>query len=168
MPKSGCSPTLAFVKRTVLLAVACVAVALAAAGSAPAAIVPQQGIGGVRLGMSKQAVRATLGGPTKVRRGSSEIGTYTTFVYAALEVTFFAGAKATSIATRSAAERTAGGVGVGSSAADVVARVAGAKCVRDGTYRHCYVGTWLPGKRVSDFTIRNGRVSRITIGYVID
>lgn len=36
------------------------------------------------------------------------------------------------------------------------------------SYRHCYVGTWMPGKKVSDFAIRNGRVTRVSIGYVID
>ena len=35
-------------------------------------------------------------------------------------------------------------------------------------YRHCFVGTWQPGRKVSDFSIAHGRVTRVTVGYVID
>ncbi|MGZ8687444.1 MAG: hypothetical protein ACXWZP_03355 [Gaiellaceae bacterium] len=155
-------------QRVVLLVTAACVGALVAAASSPAAIVPQQGIGGIRLGMTKQAVQAKLGMPGAVRTGSNEIGSYTTFVFSAFEVTFFAGAKATSVTTRSAKQRTARGVGVGSTAAEVAASVPRVRCVTESSYRHCYVGTWMPGKKVSDFAIRNGRVSRVSIGYVID
>ena len=56
-----------------------VVAALVVAGGAYAAIVPQQGIGGARLGMSQKAVKAALGAPSAVRRGSNEIGSYVTF-----------------------------------------------------------------------------------------
>ena len=142
--------------------------ALVLAGSAQAAIVPQQGIGGARLGMTQQAVKAALGAPTAVRRGSNEIGSYLTLTYPSVQVTFFGGPKATSIVTRSSKQRTARGVGVGSTAAQVAAAVPGARCATESGYRHCYVGAWQPGRKVSDFTIRNGRVTRVTVGYVID
>ena len=142
--------------------------ALVLAGSAQAAIVPQQGIGGARLGMTQQAVKAALGAPTAVRRGSNEIGSYVTFTYPSVQITFFGGPKATSIDTRSAKQRTARGAGVGSTAAQVAGAVPGVRCVTESGYRHCYVGAWQPGRKVSDFTIRNGRVTRVTVGYVID
>ena len=142
--------------------------ALALAGSAQAAIVPQQGIGGARLGMTQEEVKDALGAPRTVRRASNEIGPYVTFTYPSVQVTFFGGLRATSIVTRSAKQRTARGVGVGSTEARVAAAVPGVTCVTESGYRHCYVGTWQPGKKVSDFTIRNGRVTRVTVGYVID
>ncbi len=32
----------------------------------------------------------------------------------------------------------------------------------------CHVGALLAGRRVTDFLFRNGRVSRVTVGFVID
>lgn len=74
----------------------------------------------------------------------------------------------TSIVTRSGTQRTAGGVGVGSAAAEVAASLPGAKCVTESGYRHCFVGSWQSGRKVSDFSIAHGRVTRVTVGYVID
>ena len=142
--------------------------ALVAAGGGHAAIVPQQGIGGARLGMTQQAVKAALGAPSAVRRGSNEIGSYVTFTYPSLQVTFFGGPNATSIVTRSARQRTADGVGVGSTVAEVTTSVPGVKCVKESGYHHCFVGTWQPGHKISDFSIALGRVTRVTVGYVID
>ena len=145
-----------------------VAAALALAAGAQAAIVPQQGIGGARLGMSQKAVRAALGAPTTVRRPPNELAPTVVYTYPAVQVTFFGGFRATSVATRSAAQRTAGGVGVGSTEARVAAAVPGVRCVTDSGHRHCYVGVWQPGRKVTDFTIRKGRVTRVTVGFVID
>ena len=141
---------------------------LAVAAAAPAAIEPQRGIGGVRLGMSQVTVRSALGHPTKIERGSNEIGPYTTYRYPRVTVTFFAGRRVTSVVTTSPLERTLRGVGVGSTVAQVSKRLAGIRCVREFGYRHCYVGEWAPGKIVTDFAIRDGRVTRVTVGYVID
>ena len=118
--------------------------------------------------MSQTTVRSTLGTPTRVERGSNEIGSYTTYRYPRVNVTFFAGRRATSVTTTSRLEQTARGVGVGSTIGRVSRRVAGVRCVREFGYRHCYVGDWAPGKVVTDFAIKNGRVSRVTVGYVID
>lgn len=150
------------------LAIGATTFALAAA--AQAAIVPQQGIGGARLGMTQQATRALLGAPTAVRRPSNELGPTVVYTYPTVQVTFFGGrgARITSVTTRSAAQRTARGVGVGSREARVAAAVPGVRCVTDSGYRHCYVGVWQPDRTVTDFAIRNGRVTRVAVGYVID
>ena len=118
--------------------------------------------------MTQAQVKAKVGLPGKVERGSNEIGPYTTYRYRTYRVTFFAGGNVTQLDTLSTRERTTTGVGVGSTRAEVAARVAGVRCLEEFGYNHCYVGTWKPGRVITDFAIKNGRVSRISIGYVID
>lgn len=136
--------------------------------SAGATIVPQQGIAGVRLQMTKAQVRGKLGTPTKVQRGRNDFGAYTTFVYGRVSVTFQGNRKVTVLVTRSALERTASGVGVGSTEARLKARIRGVRCKTESGFRHCFLGAFLPGRRVTDFAIGNGRVTRVTVGIVID
>lgn len=83
-------------------------------------------------------------------------------------MTFFAGPRVTQLSTISKKEQTAQGIGV-RSPGDVVREVVpGVKCLADFGDTHCYVGRWAPGATVTDFTIKAGYVSRISIGYVID
>ena len=60
------------------------------------------------------------------------------------------------------------GVGVGSSEGQVPAKVAGVRCRTESGFRHCFVGRFLPGKRVTDFRIRRGRVTSVQVGFVLD
>jgi len=145
-----------------------IVVTLAAAAPADAAIVIQHGIAGLELQMTKAQVRAKLGTPAKVRTGKNEFGTYTEFVYARVTVLFQSGSRATAFRTFSRAERTPRGVGVGSSEAQVKAKVAGVKCRAEFSSRHCYVGKFLPGRVITDFHIRKGRVTSIVVGFVVD
>ena len=131
-------------------------------------IVVQQGIAGVRLGMTQDEVKATAGLPRKVEHGGTEIGSYTTYRYRTYSVTFFGARRVTQVETVSSVERTRGGVGVGSTRGTVAGTVPHARCARENGADHCFVGIWKPGVTVTDFSIRNGRVWRITIGYVID
>ena len=142
--------------------------ALACAAVAAAAIVPQRGIAGVRLGMTKAQVRATLGAPRSAAHGSNEFGSFTIFRYRGLRVTFQGNRTVTNVFTTRAGERTARGVGVGSTVAQVRAKVAGVRCRTESGFRHCFVGQFLPGRRITDFRIRNGRVSSVDVGFVID
>ena len=153
--------------RLAVLVVALVA-ALTATSAAPARIVVQKGIAGVHLGMARAKVIALLGQPPKTRSGSNVFGRWTELVYPRATVSFQSGRRVTGIRTTSRRERTARGVGPGSTEAQVRARVAGIRCRSEGTFRHCFVGRFLPGKVVTDFQIRRGRVASVLIGYVLD
>jgi hypothetical protein len=152
--------------RTVVVGVCAVALAWAAAASA--VIVPQRSIAGVRLGMTKAQLRATLGAPKRATHGTNEFGAFTVFRYRGLSVTFQGNQTATNLLTSRPTERTVRDVGVGSTEAEVRAKVAGVRCRTEGTFRHCFVGRFLPGRRITDFRIRHGRVSGVDIGFVID
>jgi hypothetical protein len=142
--------------------------ALACAAVAAAAIVPQRGIAGVRLGMTKAQVRATLGAPRSAVHGSNEFGSFTIFRYRGLRVTFQGNRTVTDVFTTRAGERTARGVGVGSTVAQVRAKVAGVRCRTESGFRHCFVGQFLPGRRITDFRIKTGHVTSVDVGFVID
>jgi hypothetical protein len=144
--------------------VAALVAALILAAPATAVLVPQRGMAGIRLGMTQAKVRAKLGKPASVKHGSNDFGNYTELRYRGLRVTFQGNANVTAIWTGSRHERTARGIGVGSTVAAVRARVPGVRCTRG----HCFLGKFLPGKRVTDFFLLKGRVSAITVGFVID
>ena len=136
--------------------------------SSAAAIVLQKGIAGVTIGMTQGKVRSVLGKPASVKRGSNDFGKYTTFKYPGLQVNFQGNATVTAVSTTRTSERTASGVGVGSTEAQVKAKVKGVKCATDSGFRHCYLGKLGAGHRVTDFSIKRGKVSRVDVGVVID
>ena len=150
------------------LAAACVLAVLASAAAASAAIVPQRGIAGVRLEMTKAQVRAVLGAPRRAVHGSNEFGSFTIYRYRGLRVTFQGNRRVTDVFTTRPGERTARGVGVGSTEGEVRAKVAGVRCRSESGFRHCFVGRFLPGRRVTDFRIKRGHVTSVDIGFVID
>ena len=147
---------------------AVVVVALALAAGASAAIVPNRSVGGASLGQTRKQVRASLGNPLSVRRGRNEFGRYTVFRYAHVTVSFQGNGGATALTTTSATQRTARGVGVGSTEAQVKTGVRDVHCARFGALRHCTLGRELPGRRVTDFVLRRGRVVRVVVGFVLD
>jgi hypothetical protein len=145
------------------------AVALAFGASvAHGAIVVQHSIGGVALNMTKAQVRAKLGRPMRVRVGSNDFGTFRQLVYRRVTVTFLSGDRVTSVRTTSPLERTARGVGVGSTKFAVKSRVHNATCRNESGFRHCSVGAFVPGGVVTDFRLSGNRVSAVVIGFVID
>jgi len=150
--------------------VAVVAAALALPAPAPALIVPQRSIAGVRLGMSEARVRAVAGRPDHVLSARNQFGRYKVFLYRArqLQVIFQGGGGATSVATESRRERTRTHVGVGSTERAVRRGVRGVHCATVAGTRTCHVGTLRAGRRVTDFLMRRGRVVRVTLGFVID
>jgi hypothetical protein len=74
----------------------------------------------------------------------------------------------TSVTTTRTTERTAAGIGIGSTEAQVKAKIKGVKCATDSGFRHCYLGKLSAGHRVTDFAIKRGKVSRVDVGVVID
>jgi hypothetical protein len=153
--------------RRVLLA-STIFIALALASSAASTIVVQRGIAGLELRMTKVQVRAKLGTPAKVRTGKNEFGKFTEFVYTRVTVLFQSGSRATAFRTFSRAERTPSGIGVGSPESRVKAKIAGVTCSTESGFRHCYVGKFLPGRVITDFQIRKGRVTSVVVGFVVD
>jgi hypothetical protein len=149
-------------------AFAVVAVALAAAAPVDARILVQRGIAGVELRMTKAQVRSNLGRPTKIRSGRNEFGRYVEFVYPRVTVSFQGASRATGLRTRSRLERTSRGIGVGSTEAEVKAKVAGVRCRTESGFRHCFLGRFLPGRVITDFHVRRGRVRSVVVGFVLD
>jgi hypothetical protein len=152
------------------LALACaLALSLPASAAAPQRIVPQRGIAGVRLGMTKAHVRALRGTPLLVLHGRNDFGPYTEFRYPfLLRVLLQGNATVTGIDTTGRKYRTRAGVGVGSTERDVRRKLGGVRCVTEFGFRHCFVGLFRPGRRVTDFHVRRGRVTRVVIGFVLD
>src|SRR4051794_31331584 len=144
------------------------------ASEAAATIVPQRSIKGVKLGDTVGAVLARLGKPdTVIFTRHPIIGRIRVYKYGLTYVRFDgtsqSTAKVTSIDTTSRAEKTSKGIGIGSTRAQVAARVPGVKCVVESGFDHCYVGAFLAGRRVTDFRITStGRVGRVVVGYVLD
>ena len=144
--------------------------ALALLVPAPASAIIQldKGIAGVRLNNTKTQVKAALGQPKKIQNGTNPFGSFTRFVYAGrITVLFQGGQRVTSVSTRGLGDRTARGVGVGSTEAAVKNKVAGISCV-PGAIRVCHTNSLSAGQRVTAFIIKNGRVTRVDVGLVID
>jgi hypothetical protein len=153
-----------------LLAAAAAAAVLAVAAPAAAVIRPQKGMAGVRLGMTQQQMRDVLGTPTRVRQAQNDFGPYTQFLYPhSITVTFQGNRRVTGISTKGLTEQTERGVGVGSLESDVRAKVGHVRCETIVGARTCHVGSFQPGHRVTVFLMSNsGRVSTITVGFVLD
>jgi hypothetical protein len=135
------------------------------APAASALIQVDRGIAGARLGNSRAEVRAALGKPTKVLGGSNDFGSFVRYRFAGgLTVTFQGRTRVTGVSTSGVGDRTATGVGVGSTVAEVKAGVPGVTC--DAT--SCHTGSFLPGKRVTDFRLSGGKVANVLVGLVID
>ena len=150
--------------------VAAVVATLVGAVPAAARLVPQRGMAGVTLGMSRAEARAVLGTPSRTIHARNEFGVYTELRYKArlLRLVFQGNGGLTAISTSGRRERTLTGVGVSSTEAQVKTNVHGVRCEALGSRRHCFLGTFSAGKRVTDFWLTKGRVSRIVVGVVID
>jgi len=141
-----------------LAAFATAAALLAAtAADATATIVPQKGMSGVALGMTKTQVRAHLGEPIGTGGGR--------WYYARAWVGFRSG-RATEITTTRSTERTNRGLGVDSTESALRASYPGLKCAAATPFRRCRLGSGAPGTRVTDFMLGHGKVLQITIALV--
>jgi hypothetical protein len=137
--------------------------------AAQAMIQVDRGIAGARLGNTRAEVRAALGTPAKTTSGTNDFGPWIQYSFSGGVRVFFQGkTSVTSVATSGLGDRTAKGVGVGSSEAAVKAKVPGVKCENLGMIRSCHTGAFLAGKRVTDFRMDGGKVSSVSVGFVID
>ena len=156
-------------KRTLLITTALVAALAVAPASASALIQLDRGIAGARLGNTKQEVRAALGNPARVRNGTNVFGPFTVFRYRGGIRVFFQGRQSvTAVQTTGLGDRTRRGVGVRSTESAVRNRVPGVSCESFGSTRICQRGSGLPGERITAFFLRNGRVTRVVVAFVID
>ena len=154
--------------RRAALALTVAAAFLAAACAAFATIVPQQSIAGAELGMTKAEVKGVLGEPSSVESGTNDFGPYKVFHYFRLTVTFQGNQQATAVSTRRFNEKTSKGIGRGSTEQELKDAHPGVKCKTEFGVRHCWLGRFRPGHRVTDFRIHDGKVSRVTVAFVID
>jgi hypothetical protein len=156
-------------RRILLSSLAVLAAALAAPAAAPALIQVDRGISGVRLTNSQAEVRAALGKPRRVIRDRNIFGPTLTFVYRGGITVFFQGRRTvTAVFTTGRGDRTVRGVGVGSSEQAVRNRVRGVRCETIFGTRTCHTNRFEAGQRVTDFQIRNGSVTRVSVAFVID
>ena len=137
---------------------------------AAALIQIDRGIAGARLNNTQAEVRAALGNPGRVVNGMNDFGPFRVFRYkGGISVNFQGRRNVTSVTTKGLGDRTSRGVGVGSTEQAVQQRVPGITCETfPGGIRSCHTGDFSAGTRVTDFLIRNGEVSRVTVGFVID
>ena len=151
-----------------LAPIGAVLLVLALPAAAGATIVPQRGIAGASLDMTRAQLQSKLGDPDrKQTRTSSIFGKYDTWYYGQTSIDLFhAGAgKVFDMSTTSRSQKTVSGVGVGSTVAQVKKGVSGVRC----DAQHCYLGRFNPGRKVTDFILsKTGRVARVTVGYVLD
>lgn len=155
--------------RTTLAALAAFLTALAVPAAAQAMVQLDRGIAGARLGNSQAEVRAALGKPARVIEGSNDFGPFVSFRYrGGLSVNFQGRKRVSSVSTSGRGDRTAAGVGVGSSESAVKAKVKGVKCETVAGSRSCHTHEFTAGRRVTDFLIGGGKVKRITVGRVLD
>jgi hypothetical protein len=132
--------------------------------AADATIVVQHGVAGVSLGMSQKKVRSVLGSPKKVVRARNTFGRFVEYRYPGLTVDFQGAGSLSNVSTTRRSERTAKGVGIGSTRKQVEQNVRGAKC--QGAV--CKVGKQLAGRIVTTFYLQKDHVILLAVGRVLD
>jgi hypothetical protein len=149
-------------------------------GAAPAGatIVPNKGMAGVTLGQCQERVIQILGFPDRTFGSHDFAGIKSSYYYnkSALKLEFRAGPDEclvlSSIRTRSGVERTAEGVGKGTTRKDLRAKLKGEKCrtfKRPKRISICWLGSRTPSKPMTEFRIDSkGRVNNVRVAIVID
>jgi hypothetical protein len=146
-----------------------VASLLVAAPVASANIVVGKSIAGVSLGMTEQQVITTLGPAKKTTNSTDEItGQPVTELAYNTAVVDISNGSVILIATRSKKEKTANGVGVGTTEKKLKQKIKGVKCAGKKV-RICVKGSGKSGTVVTAFSIsKSKKVTFIVIGLVLD
>lgn len=160
--------TLIRVMRLLFVAAAVFSTVLVLPSISTAVIVPQKSIAGAAIGMTEKQVRAELGAPSRVRKGSNDFGPWRQLVYHRVLVTFQGWNTVSSLRTTLYAQRTSAGLGVSSTLAAVRAKLKGEICRYEFGTHHCWIGRWEAGRIVTDFTFKRNRVNSIVVARVID
>lgn len=149
------------------------ALVLSAAPAAHARINPEVGIAKVKLGNTQKQVIKKKGQPDARKKMANEIlGTVTLFKYGPngddLEVMLY-DKRVIGVSTRSEAERTSEGTGVGSTKAEVKAEFPQASCDKIGGHKQiCFNGDLDPGEAVTVFRLKRKVVTEAEVQRVID
>ena len=139
--------------------------ALVTAPPAAAVIRVNEGMAGVRLGMTERQVRARLGEPSETLRH----GRIRSLSYRRLDLfVAVSGRRAVTISTDGRAERTPQGVGVGSSEWRLRRYIRGLDCRSAEGVRTCALGGFDIGERNTVFVIERRRVRVVTISRVFE
>jgi hypothetical protein len=155
--------------RLALILLATSLASLALAPAAGALVQVDRGIAGARLNNTKKEVRAALGRPRTVIRGNNDFGKFLEYRYrGGIRVSFQGRKHVSGVSTVGRGDRTRRNIGVGSTEAQVAAKVAGVTCETIAGFRSCHTHDFLAGQRVTDFQIVNGKVTRVSVGFVID
>ena len=142
---------------------------LGAPAAAEALVQVDRGIAGARLGNSRAEVRAALGAPASTRSGTNDFGPFLQWRFrGGITVIFQGRREVTTVSTTGRGDRTARGVGVGSTEAAVRSRVRGVRCETIAGSRSCHTGRFRVGEIVTDFQLHAGKVSRVAVGRVLD
>lgn len=153
-----------------LLLPSAVVLVLLLAAPASSSVRINVGIDGVKIGQTQAQVRANLGKPTRTVRGTDQVSSFTVFHYTALKmvVRFQDNTSVTNITTTGRGDRTATGVGVGSTEAEVKKGVKGVKCERvDSARRICLIFVNSSG-RGTTFRLTRDKVTEVNVGVVAD
>ena len=142
---------------------------LGAPAAAQALIQVDRGIAGARLGNTRAEVRAALGRPEAIRTGANDFGRFVQYRFrGGITVLFQDRREVTLVSTTGRGDRTRRGIGVGSTEAQVKARVRGVRCETIEGTRSCHTGRFTAGEIITDFLIRGGKVRRVSVGRVLD
>ncbi|HEX6228817.1 MAG TPA: hypothetical protein VFZ41_05060 [Solirubrobacterales bacterium] len=140
---------------------------------AGALILPQRGIAGIKLNMTRAQIVTAKGKPDGERLVRNEIIGRQRMVRYGRTRALFGGfrrnARVVTINTRDPGERTRSGVGIGSTVGAVKRGVRGVRCRSQFRVHTCFRGRFRAGERVTVFDISpRGRVNLVLIGFVID
>ena len=154
--------------RLVLTGAAAAGLLLAGSPSAGAAIVPDVGIKGIKIDQRKSTVIRKLGDPLRTDKGINDFGKWQLLHYPHTFKVTLQNKVVVQVSTKRAGQRTATGVGVGSTKREVKNGVAGVTCERSPAGLSCHTGDFVGGEVVTVFDFRHGAVTMVTIARVLD
>lgn len=151
-----------------------VAALLALPAGASAMVVENTSIRGVALGMTRAEVRAEIGYPKRIIKGTNDFGAYRIWVYRKLRVTIQGGSDmkhstVSGVSTTRKTERTAMDIGVGSTLAEVKAAYVQITCTKvSATKRLCQLGGENAGDGATIFRLTSKVVKSVEVQTLLD